>query len=127
MRFHAYGHPNMRAAHKLTLEFTKDKELTPRGDCIIGINADFQLEDIKPLLIHPLLKMTIRLDTEEKTLTFNPNPDFCSDHEIVVRLGSFLSDRTLGTGAELAAKHFHPWLSKLQDPNKRIEVEIVPG
>lgn len=129
MRFTAYGHPNMRVLHKLTLEFTKDTDLTPRGDCIIGIKADFQLNEIKPLLNHPRLKMIIRLDSEgkeEKTLSFKPNQNFCSDHEIVVRLGTFLSDRTLGTDAELAAKHFHDWLPKLQNPKQKIIVEIVP-
>ena len=36
----ARGHPNIRATHKTTLEVTKEKELSPRGDCIIGICAD---------------------------------------------------------------------------------------
>lgn len=126
MIFKAYGHPNMRALHKLTLEFTKDTELTPKGDCIIGVNADFRLKDIKPLLSHQRLKMNISIGGETKTLTFKPNPGFCSDHEIVVRLGTFLSDRTLGTDAELAAKHFHDWLPRLIKPNQEIIVEIVP-
>ena len=125
MRFTAYGHPNMRAAHKLTLEFTKDTELTPKGDCIIGVNADFRLEELKKLLRHPRLRMTIRMDNEEKTLSFKPNPDFCSGHEIVIRLGAFLSDRTLGTDADLAAKHFHGWLPKLKNPSQKLLVEIV--
>jgi uncharacterized protein len=126
MRFTAYGHPNMRAAHKLTLEFTKDKDLTPKGDCIIGINADFKLAELKSLLHHIRLKMTVKLDEEEKTLSFKPNPDFCSDHEIVVRLGGFLSDRTLGTDADLAAKHFHDWLPRLKDSHQKLIVELLP-
>lgn len=127
MRFTAYGHANMRAAHKLTLEFTKDTDLTPRGDCIIGIRADFRLEELRPLLGNPRLKMAVMMGDEKKTLTFKPNPGFCSDHEIVIRLGTFLSDRTLGTDADLAARHFHGWLQKLKDPNQKMDVEILPA
>jgi hypothetical protein len=38
-RFKAFGHVNVRAKHKSTLEVTVDEYLTPRGDCIIGIKA----------------------------------------------------------------------------------------
>jgi hypothetical protein len=127
MRFTAYGHPNLRASHKLTLEFTKDAELTPKGDCIIGVNADFRLEELKKLLYHPRLKMIIRLDNEEKTLSFKTNPNFCSDHDIVIRLGTFLSDRTLGTEADLAARNFSSWVPKLKNPNQKIIVELLPA
>ena len=39
--FKAYGHENIRATHNRTIEFTKHKELSVRGDCIIGVNSDF--------------------------------------------------------------------------------------
>jgi uncharacterized protein len=124
MIFKAYGHPNMRSAHRLTFEFTKDKELTPRGDCIIGVNANFRLEDIRPLLKFPRIRLTIRLGDEQKVATAKTNPDFCSDHEIVVRRGIFISDRTLGTDSDLVAKDFLPWLQKLKDPGQEIIIEL---
>ncbi|HIP75502.1 MAG TPA: DUF371 domain-containing protein, partial [Thermococcus paralvinellae] len=37
---HCYGHENIKATHKSTLEITKEDFLTPRGDCIICIKAD---------------------------------------------------------------------------------------
>ena len=46
-KFHAYGHPNILATHKTTLEFTKDSELSLKGDCIVGVKADFDLNEIK--------------------------------------------------------------------------------
>jgi len=42
----AYGHPNIKALHKTTLEVTKEKELTPRGDCIVGVRADKAVLDL---------------------------------------------------------------------------------
>ncbi len=38
-RFKAYGHENIRAEHRSTLEVTAEEHLTPRGDCIIGVRA----------------------------------------------------------------------------------------
>jgi hypothetical protein len=47
--FHCFGHENIRARHGKTIEFSKDCELTARGDCIIGVRADFELAAVKKL------------------------------------------------------------------------------
>ena len=39
--FTVRGHNNVLALHKNTVEFTKDKELTLNGDCILGVDANF--------------------------------------------------------------------------------------
>ncbi len=39
IHFEAWGHENVTALHRSTLEITTDDYLTPRGDCIIGIRA----------------------------------------------------------------------------------------
>jgi len=44
--FKAYGHSNVRATHKTTLEITKEDYLTPRGDCIIGISSEYGAKDL---------------------------------------------------------------------------------
>ena len=56
MKFRIYGHKNMLAIHKNTLEFTKDKELTKRGDCIVGVNSDFKIT--KEILNAKKIKIT---------------------------------------------------------------------
>ncbi len=53
-RLKAYGHPNIRALHRSTIEITKVEELTPRGDCIIGVRADKSAKDLSPRLKHVL-------------------------------------------------------------------------
>ena len=40
IHFTARGHRNIRALHKTTLELTVEQSLTPRGDCIIGVNSE---------------------------------------------------------------------------------------
>ncbi|MCE4625210.1 MAG: DUF371 domain-containing protein [Desulfurococcales archaeon] len=44
--FKAKGHHNVRALHRTTLEITKESHLTPRGDCIIGIESEAALADL---------------------------------------------------------------------------------
>ncbi|MHA1734442.1 MAG: DUF371 domain-containing protein [Promethearchaeota archaeon] len=48
--FQARGHENILANHKSTVEVTKEKYLTPSGDCIIGIGSSAACADIpRPL------------------------------------------------------------------------------
>ena len=37
------GHKHVLSLHEKTLEITKDKELTPQRDCIVGVNSDLSL------------------------------------------------------------------------------------
>ena len=48
--FNIYGHKNILSLHQNSLEFTKDKDLTLNGDCIVGVNSDFKLNEIKSLI-----------------------------------------------------------------------------
>jgi len=36
----AWGHPNVLATHRTTLEFTKEEHLSSRGDCIVAVKAE---------------------------------------------------------------------------------------
>lgn len=40
VEFTAYGHGNVRATHRTTLELTREKDLTLRGDCIIAVSSE---------------------------------------------------------------------------------------
>ncbi|MEM0340031.1 MAG: DUF371 domain-containing protein [Acidilobaceae archaeon] len=44
--FEAEGHPNVRAEHKTTIEVTREEDLSPRGDCIIGVKAELSAKDL---------------------------------------------------------------------------------
>jgi len=98
MEFKAYGHKNITALHKTTLEFTKDDFLTPTGDCIVGIKADFEVpeDDMGQILI------TIRAGDTIEEIKAVHNPSFDS-HEMVIRTSDFLDDRTFAIKADKAA------------------------
>lgn len=108
-KFNACGHPNILATHKTTLEFTKDAELTLKGDCIIGINADFELSRLKEFIKKAKnKKLAITIETASKlkikeTIKAELNPGFNSDKEFVVRKTDFVSERTFAIKADKSA------------------------
>ena len=109
-QFHACGHPNILGTHKTTLEFTKDTELTKRGNCIIGVSADFDLNNIKDFIKKTKnKKILITLQTISKSTKIKQkiyaeiNPNFNSDKELVIRKTDFVSERTFTIKANKAA------------------------
>jgi len=120
--FNCYGHENIRATHSATLEFTKDDFVTLQGDCIVGINADFDYAALKKFLVgKEKLLVEIKVGEFVETVECSVNPDFCSEHEIVIRRSDFISERTLGvrctkTSAELDRQVV------VQEAGKKIEV-----
>lgn len=110
-KFHAHGHPNILGTHKTTLEFTKDEDVSLRGDCIIGVRADFELSKLKDFIRNAKnneVKITIRTMPKkhreiQDTILAQINPDFDDDKELVIRKTDFVSERTFATKANKAA------------------------
>ncbi|MFH1590818.1 MAG: DUF371 domain-containing protein [archaeon] len=124
--FTCRGHPNILASHANTLEFTKDQEVTPQGDCIVGAGADYDLEILKEFASRGgRAKVTMSVDDEVFVVEFERNPRFEDKDEIVIRLSDFLSTRTLGIRADHGARDIPQVMrEKLQDPSKTIEVRF---
>ncbi|MBI2549796.1 DUF371 domain-containing protein [Candidatus Woesearchaeota archaeon] len=105
--FTAYGHPNILATHKTTLEITKDTQLTEKGNCIVAVWADFSLLRIKEVIgscsSNDKILLTIAVAGIKEEIIAVVNKNFGSDKEIVLRKGSFASERTLGIHANKAA------------------------
>ena len=112
-KFNAYGHKNILATHKTTLEFTKDNELSLKGDCIVGVKADFELKEIKQFIKNSNnKKISITIKTISKikkykkiqeTIIAEINPNFDDDREFVIRKTDFVSERTFAIKANKAA------------------------
>ena len=105
-KFYAYGHPNILATHKTTIEFTKDKEITLRGNCIVGVKADFEPEMLKKLAKNPKnngISITISNNKIHEAISAEINHDFDDGMEFVIRKTDFISKRTFATGADKAA------------------------
>lgn len=123
MIFKIHGHKNVLCTHRNTIEFTKDKELTKNGDCILGVNADFKIT--KNVINAKKIKITLNSDGVVDSFTCEVNPDFEDDHEIVFRRSDFNSKRTLGFFADKAAIDIDRRIvEKLKAPDNSAEVRI---
>ena len=124
--FTAYGHPNITGKHKTTLEFTKDKDISKRADCIIGVKADFDPKEIKKILKKSKkVKITIKADGIVEGILCDINPDFNNDKEVVIRKSGFVSERTLGINADKACIDLGSFLlKKLKKSSQRILIRI---
>ncbi len=103
--FSIRGHRNVLSTHRKTVEFTKDSELTREGDCILGVNADFELEKLQAFLGCSRVRITVTTNGAIDTITASPNKKFNSSHEMVIRIGEFDSERTFAVRADKAACH----------------------
>jgi hypothetical protein len=125
MMFRAWGHPNIKATHKNTLEFTKEDYVSPEGDCIIGVNADFETDKLREFAKkHKHAKITIRLGGLQEVILAKTNPYFDDDKELVIRLGEYESPRTFAVRADKAAKHLSRELVRALQTGSPIEVLI---
>ena len=131
-KFFAYGHPNILAAHKTTLEFTKDGELSLKGDCIIAVKADFELSKIKKFIKSSKSKniaITIQAISKSRKIKekiiAEINPDFSSDREFVIRKTDFISERTFAIKANTSAFELNRDLIRfLRDKKNKINIII---
>jgi len=128
--FFSYGHPNVRCTHKNTFEFTKDKEVSLDGDCIIGVNSDFDVNEIKKIIKNKQkkeeqVKINIIVDDLVEEVNCLVNLAFSDDHEIVVRRSNFKSERTLGLYSDKACIDFsEDFRRKLKNKDQKIKVVI---
>lgn len=134
-KFYAHGHQNISATHKTTLEFTKDNEISTKGDCIIGVNADFDSTKLGQLIKKIKNKnITIAIQTISKnkkykkikeTIFAEINPKFDDDREFVIRKTDFISERTFAINSNKAAFGLNrDLINYLKEKGNRIIVVI---
>ncbi len=132
----AQGHENISAKHKTTLEVTKEGELTPRGDCIIGVNADKSVSDIPDnlrLLLKKGLKFEIEITLPDyglmDTLTGYGSEKLILSHptDVVVRKSRYICPRTLLVSSNKAARDINREIVEmLKDRKTEIVVTLRP-
>ena len=146
--FTCYGHENVTAKHKTTLEFTKDEELSLEGDCIVGVKADFSFDSLKKFINktpnqHKKITITIKTIKKdennnnkiknkdkikkliEEKITAEINPEFNSDNEIVIRKTNFLSERTFAIKADKSSSELNRNLIDfLKDKTNKVMVVL---
>jgi len=128
------GHKNIRSNHQKTIEITKESHLTPRGDCIVGVNATSSCNDLPQELKDKLknsdtkVLFSIFVGDYEFTVEGNGHPDLILTHEndIVIRKSNFICPRTLAVKCNKASDMLpREMISLLQDPNTRGIFSII--
>ena len=128
------GHENIRSTHKKTIEITKESELTPRGDCIIGVNAScgcFDLpQSLKDKLKDPksIVQFSIKVAKHEFVVKGRGHKDLTFTHreDIVIRKSNFTSPRTLTVKCDKASDLLpREMVTILQDPKAKGTFTII--
>lgn len=130
---HAYGHENIRATHKTTLEITKESSVSKRGDCIVAVDATKGAMDF-----HPAFKESARNENAKITIKIEagalvdvvrakgtPRLLFIHPTDAVIRRSDYVCGRTVAIGADKAAMDLSKKLvEKLQIKNQDIRITL---
>ena len=123
-----FGHENIRSNHKKTIEITKESHLTPRGDCIVGVNANSSCADLPQELKNKLknsktnVHFLIKVGDDEFALQGRGHPDLILTHndDIVLRKSDFICPRTLSVKCDKASDLVpREMVSNLQNPKTK--------
>ncbi len=119
------GHENIRSTHKKTIEITKESNLTPQGDCIIGVNASSSCSDLpgslKEKLQDPKSKVQFSIKVAQHEFIVNgrghQNLTLTHTEDIVIRKSDFVCPRTLAVNCDKTSDLLpREMVTLLQDP-----------
>ncbi|MDH7593228.1 MAG: DUF371 domain-containing protein [Methanomicrobiales archaeon] len=105
------GHRHVKATHPTTFEVTREEDLGPRGDCIIGVGADRAAVDLDDEFKQMLREEGSVLTTVLKAGPFTfevhscGSPDLQLDHptDLVWRRSGYICGRTIGIHSDQTA------------------------
>lgn len=132
-----YGHEHIRATHPTTFEITKENYVTPRGDCIIGINSSKACYDLLPEIKSKLkadgVKVSLTIKVGEETFKVlargSSNLLLIDKKSMVVRKSDYICPRTLAIKSTASAKDIPRSLIKLlqkKESKGLMIIEIFP-
>ncbi|MCS7106802.1 MAG: DUF371 domain-containing protein [Acidilobaceae archaeon] len=133
LEFRARGHHNVRATHKTTLEITKEEDLTPRGDCIIGVGAEISPaeipEEVKRLMARDdalLVALFCAREVCDAVVGRGSSRLELSDtKKMVFRKSSYVGPETVMIGADKAARDLKRELTSLMSQGEELRVTLI--
>ncbi len=123
IKFH--GHPNVLSLHKMTIEITKEDHLTPRGDCIIGVQANKACSDLSEAVKKGLRNcngpVRIEIIVGNESVAVEGFGDgrlpLLDKHDIVIRKSQFVCPRTMSVRCNKASSDLpRSMIKSLRDP-----------
>ncbi len=117
------GHPNIRASHGKTIEFTEDTTVTSAGTCILGVAAEFDPEAMRQLRGPVLIRMQCGDHHDE--VKAETNPVYRLDDPLIIRKRQGAPLRSFAMGADKASSEIDRGLIQaLQAEGAELIVEI---
>lgn len=130
----ACGHRNSQGTHKSTLEITKEKQLSKKGDCIIAVSADKAVADLSPEFKESLRKKNARMTmlieaggiVEVVNAFGSRRLVLAHPTDIVVRKSGYVCSRTLAIEADKAAWDLSRKLvERLRNPEQKVKITLT--
>lgn len=125
------GHRNVSSLHKSTFEITKDVEIGPTADCIVGVDMDDSMsdfpEELKKKIANSNTKILVLLDTpnaHDEIIGFG-HEDLTLTHptDIVCRTSDYTCPRTLMIKSSKAARDLD--LDLIEDLKNEEPLEVT--
>ncbi len=129
-KIEAFGHENILSTHKTTIELTKVKTLTKKGNCMLGINATKACHDLSSTLKDKIThgkKIKVNLKVDDRQDSFyglgNKELRLLDKEDIVFRTSSYICDRTILINCTKSSKDINRELvEKLKVPGKKLTI-----
>jgi hypothetical protein len=130
----AFGHKNMQASHKTTLEITKEPNLSKTGNCVIAVSADKALADLSPMFKKIMrkneAKLTVLIETgrDVELVKASGNSRLVLTHpaDMVIRKSDYVCSRTLAINADKAACDLPKRIvDKLRNPKQKVKITLT--
>lgn len=129
------GHENIRSLHRATIEVTTSPDLTPAGDCIVGVGADCGCAGLPRRLKEALrdgaarVRVTLAAGGLEYAVQGSGHEGLALSHpdDMVVRRSMFTCPRTLAVGCSGSASSVpRPMAEALRSPSARgvLRIEV---
>ncbi|MGL6297778.1 MAG: DUF371 domain-containing protein [Methanobacteriaceae archaeon] len=129
----AKGHKNVSSKHKTTFEFTKDNEIGPKADCIIGVAMNKTMNDFpvtfKEKIANSDSEIIFKIASEngEDEIKGYGHSDLELSHptDIVCRKSDYVCNRTLMIKADKASCDLNPNIIEDMKNSRIMEIEII--
>ena len=122
------GHKHVLSLHEKTLEITKEENLTPKGDCILGVNSSMACIDLpekmKKKIQNPKskIKFVIKVGKFSFQIQGQGSEKLTLKHvsDIVLRKSAFTCSRTIAINCDKASSDIpRDLVSLLQNPQTK--------
>jgi hypothetical protein len=130
----AFGHENVRATHKTTLEITKEPHLSAEGTCIIAVSANKAFSDLssefRNLMRRNNTELAVLLEAGKTVdlLRAWGSSRLTMRHptDMVIRKSDYACDRTLAMKADKAACDLsRDVVARLKTRGQRVKITLT--